>query len=191
MGLSYSLFSLLPPLKLFFDPAPLGFGFWISDLSEKGETFVSITPQRVALLALAVYMISLALPVFGRAFGIMALALGWCPPYTPFWIANLAFAYGVRKLARNDCRRGRNAGVVATILAILYLPAHLWEDASRPLLIGYYTWAGSMVIVWAGGWITGRWPVSCGTQSTPSAAAADVATGKTVMPRLSAWSARL
>jgi hypothetical protein len=83
--------------------------------------FPFIAPRRVAQFAIALYLVSLALPVVGGAFGIMALALGWCPPYTPFWIANLAFAYGVLKLPQNDRRRGRNAGVVASLLALLYL----------------------------------------------------------------------
>ncbi len=103
-----------------------------------------IKPRWMVVVAAVLYVISFALPVFSDStytFGIAAFVWGWCPPYTPLWFANVAFMYGVHKLAKNDYRRARNAGLVATVMAILYLPLHLWEDSLNlhPLLIGYYT----------------------------------------------------
>jgi hypothetical protein len=121
---------------------------------------MKISSRQIALLAGAVYLLSFLLPVFKTEttfYGFEAFAFGWNPPYTPFWFANVAFVYSVFKLAHNDARKARKAGLIATVLAILYIPASmLFGDWGKPLQIGYYMWVASMVIVAIGGWVLGN-----------------------------------
>ncbi len=121
---------------------------------------MKLSHRQIALLAILVYLASFLLPVFKTEttfYGCEAFAFGWNPPYTPLWFANVAFAYGVWKLAKKDYRKAKNAGLIGTILAILYIPASiLFGDWGKPLHIGYYTWVASMVILALGGWLLGN-----------------------------------
>jgi len=112
--------------------------------------------RKVVMIGFAVaYALSLITPVqndrggaanyhIGVAPGFLALALGWIPPSTVPWSANILVLIGWVLFWRRKLTVALWFGVAA---ALAGFTAPWLSDASMGrLLIGYYLWQGSLII---------------------------------------------
>jgi hypothetical protein len=109
----------------------------------------------VTICFCVLYALSLITPVandgggaadyrIGVMLGFLALALGWIPPSTVPWSANILVLIGWILLWRRKLTAAMWFGVAA---ALAGLTAPWLSDASMGrLLIGYYLWQGSLLV---------------------------------------------
>lgn len=112
----------------------------------------------VGLLGLTLYLVACAVPVvyfddgpsgdtirFGSPLGLMALMLGWLPPFTIAWAANPVWLFGVIGLLRGKHTTALICGCAASVLGLATLVFAPPIGAREHPLAGYYLWEASLV----------------------------------------------
>ncbi len=107
------------------------------------------------VIVLVVYFISFFLPAqvtvggefHGTTWGLGAFLLALLPPYTLVWLANPALWLGAFWMARGKWKRARIAAVVAVLCAGAMMLTPNGGAGSDRLLIGYYVWFLSTIIL--------------------------------------------
>ncbi|HYT88747.1 MAG TPA: hypothetical protein VEL76_08575 [Gemmataceae bacterium] len=115
-------------------------------------------------IILSVYGAAFFLPVGegGRAYGHQMFSLGAIAtasfallPWSWPWLANMVFYVGCICLVTGRSREARQGGLIATVMALGYLPYVFGPFAAGKSELpgaGYWVWVGSMALLALAGW---------------------------------------
>ena len=81
----------------------------------------------------------------GPQLGVTALALGWSPPWTIPWTANVLLLVGAVLLAVKRNRPAFYCGIAAALLGSGTWMLFPFDDKLIRLLVGYYLWQASLL----------------------------------------------
>ena len=93
------------------------------------------------------------------AFGYQGLILGWMPPFTIAWSANLFFLAGIVLLVFGKLKPAAACGWLAVLAG---LTTHILAEAA---LTGYFCWMGALLILAIGPWGVSEW-LDCDARET-------------------------
>lgn len=99
----------------------------------------------ILVILLGFYIPACAVPAVGDYTGLAALLIGWFPLFCIPWSANLLLVVGSIFLL---CGRFKTAAWLGSFAALMALTT--WGFGFHHLLMGYYLWQASMVILAAG-----------------------------------------
>ena len=112
----------------------------------------------ISLIVGLLYVVACAIPAVdigpgdwwsGDALGVFALMVGWAPPLTIPWSANVLLLVGWIFLLRRKLRTAVYLGGTATLMGLTTW-FFVLSGEFRSLLVGYWLWQGAMVVFFAG-----------------------------------------